>query len=276
MKVWIKLFAAAMMAVLPAAAKAAPAVAPPAQEAAVIASCRAWMAPLAIEAEFSAKAVEGGLCANGMTDHGADRVFLDALRHLDLNRPQVLVVRSGGGDAATSLTMAEAIQPRSFTVVADTLCASACADYLLPAGKRRVVAQQTLLLYHGGVMLDALNDAADQLQDQAKAGQRVDLARAIEQDRVEINTQIDRQEALLVKEGISPSLFRWMDLINHMTPAEQATHCPAGSDIIAYPPEVLARFGLTFDLYGGPRSQADADAILRRDQRTAHICYWRE
>ncbi|MGZ3298632.1 MAG: hypothetical protein ACXU8O_06435 [Asticcacaulis sp.] len=275
-----KTFLSALLATLlliPAmSAAAAPAVAPPAQEASVLAACRAWMAPLAVEAEFSVKAVDGGLCLNGMTDRGADRIFLDAFRHLDPSRPQVIVIRSGGGDAATTLTMAEAIQPRSITVIGDALCASACADYVLPAGKRRVVEPQTLLLYHGGVMLDAINEAADQLEAQAKAGQHIDLARTIDLDRRQINAQIARQEALLAKEGISPSLFRWMDLINHMSPEEQATHCPAGSDIIAYPPDVLARFGLTFDLYGGPRSQGEADAIVARDRRTAHICYWKE
>jgi len=66
-----------------------------------------------------------------------------------------------------------------------------------------------------------------------------------------------------------------MDLVNHMTPAEQAAHCPADTDIIAYPPQVLARFGLTFDSYGGPRSQAEVDAVVKKDGRSGtHICYW--
>ena len=40
-------------------------------------------------------------------------------------------------------------------------------------------------------------------------------------------------------------------------------------------PELKARFGLTFDSYGGPRSQAEVEAVVRKDGRAGtHICYW--
>ena len=111
----------------------------------------------------------------------------------------------------------------------------------------------------------------------AKKDPHLNFDHAMEQNRQQLNGEITRQEQLLVKEGISPTLFRWMDLINHMTPAEQATHCPADTDIIAYPPQVLARFGLTFDSYGGPRSQAEVDAVVKKDGRhDTHICYWQD
>ncbi len=256
---------------------AAIALASPPQEASALAACRAWMKPLSYDAELTVKAVDGGLCLNGMMDKGADRLLLDALKPLDVAKPLIVVARSGGGEAAPSLTMAEALQPRTVTVIADGLCASSCADYILPAGKRRVVEADTLLLYHGGVVLDQLNQAAPQVAELARKDPHLDYDHAVEQDRVEINSYIARQEALLVKEGISPSLFRWMDLINHMSPAEQRSHCPADTTIIAYPPQVLARFGLTFDSYGGPRSQAEVDDIVRRAGRAnAHICYWRD
>lgn len=249
----------------------------PPQEASVLAACRAWMAPLSYDAELTVKAVDGGLCLNGMMDKGADRVLLNALKPFDAKKPLVIVVRSGGGEAAATLTMAEAIQPRTVTVIADGLCASSCADYILPAGKRRVVEPGTLLLYHGGVVLDQLNQAAPQVAELARKDPHLDYDHAIEQDRLEINSYIARQEALLVKEGISPSLFRWMDLINHMSLAEQRSHCPADTTIIAYPPQVLARFGLTFDSYGGPRSQAEVDDIVRKaGHANAHICYWQD
>jgi len=252
------------------------AAASPQQEATVLAACRAWMRPLDFKAEMTVTTVDGGLCVHGMMDRGTEAPFLAALKRFD-GKPVVIVVRSGGGAAEASLPMGEAIQAHAATVVADVLCASSCADFILPAGKRRVVTQDTLLLYHGGVALEALNAAAPQVAAQAKRDPRVDYEHAMEQDRLQLNEEIALQESLLAREGISPSLFRWMDLINHMTAAEQATHCPPGSDIIAYPPEVLARFGLTFDAYGGPRSQDEVDAIVRRDGRAnTHICYWKD
>ena len=262
-----------MIALLAAAALA---VAPPAQETAVLAACRAWMKPLDFNAEMTVTTVDGGLCVNGMMDRGTEGPFLAAVKRL-AGKPFVIVVRSGGGAAEASLPMGEAVQAQTATVIADGLCASSCADFILPAGKRRVVMPQTLLLYHGGVTLEALNAVAPQVEALAKKDPHVDVDHVMEQDRQQINGEITQQEALLVKEGISPSLFRWMDLINHMTPAEQDAHCPANSDIIAYPPEVLARFGLTFDSYGGPRSQAEVDAIVRQDGRhNTHICYWKD
>lgn len=257
-------------------AAAALAVAPPAQEASVLAACRAWMRPLDFNAEMTVATVDGGLCVNGMMDRGTEGPFLAALKRFD-RKPLVIVARSGGGAAEASLPMGEAVQAQTATVVADGLCASSCADFLLPAGKRRVVTTDTLLLYHGGVTLEALNAAAPQVEALARKDPRISYDHMMEQNRQQLTGEIALQEQLLVKEGISPSLFRWMDLINHMTSAEQDQHCPAGSDIIAYPPEVLARFGLTFDIYGGPRSQAEVDAIVRKDGRhNTHICYWRD
>jgi len=262
-----------MIALLAAAAVA---VAPPAQEASVLAACRAWMAPLDFAAEMTVTTVDGGICANGMMDRGTEGPFLQALKRFD-TRPVVVVVRSGGGAAEASLPMGEALQARTATVVADGLCASSCADFILPAGKRRIVTTDTLLLYHGGVTLEALNVAAPQVEALARDDPHIGYDHTMEQNRRQLAGEIALQEQLLVKEGISPSLFRWMDLINHMTSAEQEAHCPAGSDIIAYPPEVLARFGLTFDSYGGPRSQAEVDAIVRKDgRRNTHICYWKD
>ena len=262
-----------MIALLAAAALA---IAPPPQEAAVLAACRAWMKPLYFNAEMTVRTVDGGLCVNGMMDRGTEGPFLDGLKRFD-GKPVVIVVRSGGGAAEASLPMGEAVQAKTATVIADLLCASSCADFILPAGKRRIITQDTLLLYHGGVTLETLNAAAPQVEAMAKKDPHLNFDHAMEQNRQQLNGEIAQQERLLVKEGISPSLFRWMDLINHMAPAEQAAHCPADTDIIAYPPQVLARFGLTFDSYGGPRSQAQVDAIVKKDGRhDTHICYWQD
>ena len=257
-------------------AAAALAVASPAQETTVLAACRAWMKPLDLNAEMTVATIDGGLCVNGMMDRGTEGPFLDAIKRFG-DRPLVIVIRSGGGAAEASLPMGEAVQAKTATVIADMLCASSCADFILPAGKRRIVTTDTLLLYHGGVTLETLNAAAPQVEAMAKKDPRLNFDHAMEENRQQLNGEITRQEQLLVKAGISPTLFRWMDLINHMTPAEQAAHCPADTDIIAYPPQVLARFGLTFDSYGGPRSQSQVDTIVKRDgHRDTHICYWQD
>ncbi len=239
----------------------------------VIAKCEGWWRGLDVNGEATATPVPGGVCINGFLDAGRDAPILDALKGTD---PVTVVIRSGGGDALASMNVAEVLRARPTTLIADTLCASSCADYLIVAARRRVVLDDTLLLYHGGVTLDLLNDAAPQVAAVAKADPKVDYALGMEKTRVDINGKITRQEALLTASGVSPTLFRWMDLINHMTATEAASHCRDGTSIIQYPPQVLANFGLTFDVYGAPDSQAAVDALLHKLGKTTNVCFWKE
>jgi len=187
-------------------AAAAVSLASPSQEAAVLAACRAWMKPLDINAEMTVTTVDGGICASGMMDRGTEGPFLAAVKRFD-HKALVIVVRSGGGAAEASLPMGEAVQAQTATVIADVLCASSCADFILPAGKRRVVSEDTLLLYHGGVTLEALNAAAPQVEALARRDPRVNFDHLMEQNRQQLNAEIAQQESLLVREGVSPVLF---------------------------------------------------------------------
>ncbi len=241
----------------------------------LIVRCETWWKTLDVNGEATVGSVPGGLCINGYLDAGRDAPILDALKPSG-TAPVTIVIRSGGGDALASMNVAEVLRARPTTLIADTLCASSCADYLIVAAKRRVVLDNTLLLYHGGVTLDLLNDAASQVAAAAKADPKVDYALGMEKTRVDINGKIARQEALLTASGVSPTLFRWMDLINHMTAAEAESHCRTGTSIIQYPPQVLARFGLTFDVYGAPNSQGAVDALLHKLGKTTNVCFWEE
>lgn len=279
MKIIIALIVCATVFAVPAVA------APTAQQNAVVDVCTDWFSKRAWDGPVEVQTIAGGLCFNGAIAAGDDKKLTDALTAFKPEEPFVVVLRSGGGDGAAGMAMGEALTGRPVTTVASQICGSACANFLLPAGRRKVVLKGTLLLFHGSVNMDHLNLMAEQTRTQitALAAQNPDLAKeseeqigiVVEQSRVQLAGMVARQEALLEKQDISPSLFRWMDLFNHMTPVERAGHCPTTPHMITYPPQLLAQFGYKIDAYDGALSQAEVDAAAVEQKLGKPMCYWR-
>ncbi|MGN6207340.1 ATP-dependent Clp protease proteolytic subunit [Asticcacaulis sp.] len=251
-------------------------LAPHAQEAAVIQACLDWLKPLDIEAPLSTERVEGGLCLNGHIQANDDKPVLAQLDAFDKAAPLVVVVRSSGGEVNAAMAIGESLLDRPTTVIAEQLCASSCANFLITAGHRRIVRPDALLLYHGATTLDQLDQLLPQLQASAVQDDTLNVADTFLNTYNYTVESISRQDAFLTKAGISPTLFRWMDLINHMTPSEADSHCPPDSAVIQYPASVLARFGLTFDEYDPPNIQNDIDVLEHKLGKKAPICYWRD
>lgn len=265
---------------------AALSLAAPGTEAQVVSQCQPYFAGKSFDGPFEVYPVADGLCLNGTIAKGDEDIFLTALGTFAENKPVVLVARSSGGDANVTLAMAEAISDRPVTVVAYDICASSCANYLLSAGKRKVVWQEAILAYHGGVSWDHLDVIVSAITEQmpSMGATEPDMAdkinhlilQNIEENRQQLGELIARQDHFLVSVGISPTLFRWMDLYNHMLPQEQQSHCVSDPHMFVYPPALLARFNLRIDQYEGPDSQAALDAALAAKGMPTALCYWRE
>lgn len=73
-----------------------------------------------------------------------------------------LRVTSGGGDAWKTLEAAREYSGRIDLVVVEGLCASSCANYLLPVAKRVRVNPRSYVLLHGALVL---NIAPDQIEN---------------------------------------------------------------------------------------------------------------
>jgi hypothetical protein len=246
-------------------------------EARAVAACEDWWRPLEINAPATATAVAGnGLCINGFIDSGTDAAILARIAAADRASPPVVVVRSGGGEFEATMNVAEALQERRPTVIADTICASSCASYLIPAGARRIVRNDSFLLYHGGITMGLLEQARAQIQALAKADPKIDPATETARMRATIAAQVARQDAFMARAGVRPEIFAWMDTANSAAAADHVMDCPPDSGIIQYSQAALGRFGLTFAHYGAPRSQAEVDTLLRRSGRDSKICYWQE
>ncbi|MGZ3298180.1 MAG: hypothetical protein ACXU8O_04125 [Asticcacaulis sp.] len=259
----------------------------PQQENTVVAECTEWFAQSTFRTPTATKNLSDGLCFNGEIKAGDEKPFVDALSLHPVNQPLVIVVRSPGGDVDTGLSMGEVLVQRPVTVAAYQICGSACANFLMTAAKRRIVLKDALLLYHGSVTLDFLDSLAQQAGEQVRAklakdpNMTEDMIKAaindtIEQLRVGLDVKIRRQDELLDHSGVSPTLFRWMNLYNHMTAEEQLTHCPVNTHMTVYPPSLLARFGFRMDSDGGPASQAELDRLTAVMKLDKQLCYWHE
>ncbi len=272
----VHLVALMVMALAPAERLSAP-VSTPLQEADAVMQCQTWWHDMDVNGGAAAAVVAGnGLCINGFIDKGRDAVILESLGKTSSEVPLVVVIRSGGGDFDASMNVAEALQRRRPTVIADMVCASSCSDYIITAGVRRIVRADTFLVYHGGITLRLLDDAGPQIEALAKADPKIKYDAAMAHMRDVIGAQMARQDSFMVRAGVDPKIFAWMDEANSKSGEAIASRCPADSHIIQYSREALARFGLTFDEYGAPRSQAEVDALLHKLGRQSKICYWQE
>ncbi len=75
---------------------------------------------------------------------------LDAAKKLAFPGNGVVVVNSSGGEIISSIEIALKIRDSKMTIVVDTKCLSACANYLLLAAAQKVVPSNALIGWHGG------------------------------------------------------------------------------------------------------------------------------
>ena len=75
----------------------------------------------------------------------------------------VLVVNSNGGSIEDAMRMGEAIHARGLDVHVEQKCVSSCANYLFPAGRRKVIRDDAVVVWHGSAIQDGLweTDGAD-------------------------------------------------------------------------------------------------------------------
>ncbi|MEN5115469.1 hypothetical protein ABE453_15745 [Brevundimonas diminuta] len=79
-----------------------------------------------------------------------DAGLADCLAGLADRRGVTLVISSQGGDAETGIDVGYLLQGRDWTAEVHGLCASACANYILPAMRAVAVEPFSAVLLHGG------------------------------------------------------------------------------------------------------------------------------
>lgn len=241
--------------------------------------CNAWHAANSwnigdAERPSLVKVIEQGFCIDGPVNANTHKEIASGLEVWEKSRPLIIVIRSTGGDVDAALDIADTIEDYNTTIVASQFCASSCANYILPAGKKRYVQRDTLLMFHGGVTFDSLNEVARQLQAISEIDQRIDPLVELESIRKDLNKKIDRQERFLEKVGIDRHFFRWMDLFNHMDDHRKRLLCPPNPSMAVYHPKLLQKFGYKIDSYSGPLSQQQTDRLAENFGMRGQVCFW--
>jgi hypothetical protein len=76
-------------------------------------------------------------------------------------RIRELRITSRGGDAWETLQIMQRFSGRIDLVIVDHMCASSCANYVLPAAKRILVRSGSIVILHGSIDLQVVADYAD-------------------------------------------------------------------------------------------------------------------
>jgi hypothetical protein len=84
----------------------------------------------------------------GRIDGGSVARFLELLQDARIKR---LVITSPGGLVAPALDMAEALHARGLDVEVPESCLSSCANYIVPAGRRKLLGGPALVGWHGNM-----------------------------------------------------------------------------------------------------------------------------
>jgi hypothetical protein len=85
---------------------------------------------------------------DGRIDQRSAEAFLRLVAEPAVRR---VVIRSPGGLVAPALEMGEAIHARALDVEVDHACYSSCANYIFPAGRRKVLSGPAAVGWHGNM-----------------------------------------------------------------------------------------------------------------------------
>lgn len=84
----------------------------------------------------------------GRIDATSASDFLALIRRPGIRR---LVITSRGGLVAPALDIAAAVYERGLDVEVPTVCYSSCANYIFPAGRRKVIGRRGAVAWHGNM-----------------------------------------------------------------------------------------------------------------------------
>lgn len=104
--------------------------------------------PAAESASASVRRVDDAIVFRGRIDAVSAAAFLALLQDAAVTR---LVITSPGGFVAPALDMAEAIHARGLDVEVPEACMSSCANYVFPAGRRKVTGRPGTVGWHGNM-----------------------------------------------------------------------------------------------------------------------------
>ncbi|MBE2210317.1 MAG: hypothetical protein IAE66_01825 [Xanthomonadaceae bacterium] len=91
-----------------------------------------------------------------LTRKGVDQVAALLEANSDVN---TLAINSGGGEIGMGIDLGLLVHQHQLDVhVTDGICMSSCANYVFPAGRRKVIEPRTVVVWHGSAIQEGLFD----------------------------------------------------------------------------------------------------------------------
>jgi hypothetical protein len=93
--------------------------------------------------------IDGELAYVGALDMQANQRLFKLYESLE-EKPKVLSIQSIGGNVLTGISLGRWVRANGLDVRVLEYCLSSCANYVFPAGGRKIVSNFALIGYHGG------------------------------------------------------------------------------------------------------------------------------
>jgi hypothetical protein len=118
-----------------------------------------------------------------------------------------LVIQSGGGDIVAAMKLGEVIFDNELNIIVNNYCISSCANYIFPAGKKKIINENSIVVWHGDARQKnfkrELIDLENKIASNGAAMSEKDVKR-LQYRRLSIKMQDD----FYLKIGIDGSLAR--------------------------------------------------------------------
>ena len=100
---------------------------------------------------------------------------VDAFIRLNDDKPVTLLsIYSPGGIFGAGVKLGRWVRQKNADVRVTMFCASACANYVFTAGRKKIIAPDSLVLWHGGLQAWELAEVLDEYRKQAAQAMRPD------------------------------------------------------------------------------------------------------
>jgi ATP-dependent protease ClpP protease subunit len=109
--------------------------------------------------------IDGELAYVGELDNQANLRLFKLYESLK-DKPKVLSIQSIGGSVGTGMSLGNWVRARNLDVKVLEYCLSSCANYVFPAGARKIVSNFAVIGFHGGAdsTYQRVSEATEKLQ----------------------------------------------------------------------------------------------------------------
>ncbi|MDQ2077797.1 hypothetical protein [Marinimicrobium sp. ABcell2] len=205
-------------------------------------------APLICAAETVVE-VEGEqiIYRGGLTQEANDRAF--ELFDRQEIKPATLTITSPGGAIHLGLELGEWVHRNGLDVKVYELCFSSCANYVFPAGRRKLLGENAIVGFHGGATSDRFDmSSLVAILEAAPESERERIQKEVQESLESyIKTNEKREAEFYQRLGISPKL-------NVLGQSESLKEVRKGCDGWVYTVEDMKTLGLAnVEIINDPR-----------------------